>query len=161
MSEDVEMTDAEADEAEVADELAASKRGLYLFVPALTSVGEETDETDSGDESDQQPTKWNSKKKNKNSGLAVGHKGIAVVLRGDQLGIFKETTDGKLELGGTVNEIKAPGSGGKSFNPNKAWRIMVFQALNTDISPGYASRPRSYACNDEPEQSTLAVPNGP
>jgi VID27 C-terminal WD40-like domain len=81
-----------------------------------------TDEesTEKEDESDIEAPDWGpDKKKAKNSGLAVGHKGIAVVLRGDQLGIFKETTDGRLELGGTVNDIKGPGRGGKSFKPKK------------------------------------------
>src|SRR5271170_1822673 len=69
------------------------------------STDEESTETE--DESDIEAPDWGpDKKKAKNSGLAVGHKGIAVVLRGDQLGIFKETTDGRLELGGTVNDIK-------------------------------------------------------
>jgi hypothetical protein len=101
---------------------------FFVVSSGLRAVGEDT-ETDSGDESDQQPTKWNTKKKNKNSGLEVGHKGIAVVLRGDQLGIFKETIDGKLELGGTVNEIKSPGTNGKSFNPNKAGSINISKCV--------------------------------
>jgi VID27 C-terminal WD40-like domain len=88
---------------------------------ALTEYAEEEEETE--DESDVEAPDWGPKKKAKNSGLAVGHKGIAVVLRGDQLGIFRETTDGKLELGGTVNEIKGPGRNGKSFEPNKVSTI--------------------------------------
>lgn len=83
-------------------------------------LDEESTETE--DERDVEAPNWGpQKKKAKNSGLAVGHKGIAVVLRGDQLGIFKETTDGNLELGGTVNEIKGPGRNGKSFAPKKVW----------------------------------------
>jgi hypothetical protein len=54
-----------------------------------------------------------------NSALAVGYKGINVVVRGDQIGIFRETEDGKLQLGGTVSDIKTPGSKATQFEPSK------------------------------------------
>ncbi|KAG8836216.1 hypothetical protein FRC17_008952 [Serendipita sp. 399] len=99
MSEDVEMSDAQSDEAEVEDALA-----------------EESE--DAEDESDQETPDWGTKNE-KNSGLAVGHNGISVVLRGSNVGIFRETTDGKLELGGTVKGVKGPGKNSKVFSPNK------------------------------------------
>lgn len=99
MTEDVDMTDVEEDEAAVEG--------------ALNEDSEQSDESEEEEHTDWGPNK------EKNSGLAVGHKGISVVLRGGQVGIFKETTDGKLELGGSVRKIAAPGRDGKAFNPNK------------------------------------------
>ncbi|KAG8830145.1 hypothetical protein FRC18_008586 [Serendipita sp. 400] len=99
MTEDVEMSDAQSDEAEVEDVLAE-------------------DSEDVDDESDQEAPDWGTKNE-RNSGLAVGHNGISVVLRGSNVGIFRETTDGKLELGGTVKGVKGPAKNARVFNPSK------------------------------------------
>ncbi|KIM20057.1 hypothetical protein M408DRAFT_331365 [Serendipita vermifera MAFF 305830] len=103
MTEDVEMADGDAeDEAEVEGALNA-----------------DDEDTADEDESDQEPTDWGTQKKTKNTGMAVGYKGISVVLRGDRLGVFRATNDGKMELGGTVNQIKGPGKNDKAFEPSK------------------------------------------
>ena len=75
-------------------------------------------ESESDESGEEEHTDWGPNNE-KNSGLAVGHKGISIVLRGGQVGIFKETTDGKLELGGSVRKITGPGKAGKAFNPKK------------------------------------------
>jgi len=61
--------------------------------------------------------------------MAVGYKGISVVLRGDRLGVFRATNDGKMELGGTVNQIKGP-KNGKTFEPKK---VCVFHSWESPI----------------------------
>jgi VID27 C-terminal WD40-like domain len=81
------------------------------------------------DESDQEPTDWGTQKKARNTGMAVGYKGISVVLRGDRLGVFKATNDGKMELGGTVNQIKGP-KDGKAFEPKKVSNISLSRSNN-------------------------------
>jgi hypothetical protein len=130
MTEDVEMKDAEEDEAEVEGELQAGKSVLSILQMGFTHIWISEEEY-TEEESDEEVKDWG-KKHVKNSGMAVGYKGIAVVLRGDQVGIFKETTDGKLELGGTVNEVKGPSRGSKAFNPSKVCNTPNLSSITTN-----------------------------
>jgi hypothetical protein len=84
-------------------------------------------------------TPWGTKRKQQNSALAVGYKGINVVVRGDQIGVFRETEDGKLQLGGTVSDIKTPGSKGAQFEPSKVCRSNVHPSVSKLRSIDHAS----------------------
>jgi hypothetical protein len=130
-AEDVEMLDAEveADEAEVEGALAAGEPPLTISESTKVKPLIDGEDTPDEDESDQEPTDWGTQKKARNTGMAVGYKGISVVLRGDRLGVFRATNDGKMELGGTVNQIKGP-KGGKAFEPKKVGDILLHGSVN-------------------------------
>ena len=115
--------------------------GVLSNLTFLTLYSEDESDSDEEDQNDKY-TRWGTQKKQKNSALAVGYKGINVVVRGDQIGVFRETEDGKLRLGGTVSDIKTPGPKGTQFEPSKVRRPKVHPSVPKLRPIGHAPRPR-------------------
>ncbi|KDQ20677.1 hypothetical protein BOTBODRAFT_26693 [Botryobasidium botryosum FD-172 SS1] len=106
---DVEMADPD-DEEEIEDSLLEEEEEEP--VDAKNEGGSE-------DDSDEEEAKaQNAKDGEINSHLTVGYKGDSTfVLRGNRIGIFRHTNDGKVKYKGTINQVT--NGKGKQFKPKK------------------------------------------
>ena len=125
-NDDVEMIDVDDDEDDE-DQIESELDGesVPIEVTELTmSLATSTDESESESDGEEAPAPT---KGDKNSQLIVGHKNDRTfVVRGDKIGVFKHSDEGKVEYAATLKDLGFKKM--KSFKPKQVGRYSTGQS---------------------------------